>query len=425
MIDYKYTDIFGITPSELFNNKLLDFQSPVSLKTGEVCPQDNINRSKNGYKTKNEKEAIYNDIKFIITNDKYINFSGSVHEYFCNGTNHTDFTFYDLFQVTKDLFQKFKINPFLEDIHNIEIGVNVLLPFSVKTLLDSIIICKGKEYELRKYNGRGFMLKFKFHQYEIKIYDKGFQKQLPDNILRFELKVTRMSFLRNKKILIHSSTDILKPEIHYQFGQLLGKIFNQIIMFDERINIKKLSLKEQKYIIEKLNPKYWSKLRKSNPETYKKRLKRFQSVSNKHSQIHGIVSELIKRKWDIISQIDNEKLKEIEQFLNEIKPKTFPEITAQNKKVIELNFPEYYTSNSEERKGNHLPEKRYCKTCKRDISEQNKKSIFCSEKYFGREAKKCRNIDSNPRNHFKSRERKIKEKGLLFDIDDYMKFATK
>ena len=45
---------------------------------------------------------------------------------------------------------------------------------------------------------------------------------------------------------------------------------------------------------------------------------------------------------------------------------------------------------------NHDNKKR-CKICGRDISHQKGNSVFCSERLYGKEAKRCRNKDSNKR----------------------------
>lgn len=70
-----------------------------------------------------------------------------------------------------------------------------------------------------------------------------------------------------------------------------------------------------------------------------------------------------------------------------------------------------------------LTDKRYCLTCGRDITNQKTGSKFCSEKLYGREAKKCRNMDSNPRNHIKRKIEVIESRGVLFDIKPYINFS--
>lgn len=422
MFDYKYSDISGITPKEFFNNTLLDFITPLSLKTGELNPCNNIDRTKKNFTPKDKREAIYNHCKFSITNNKYINFSGSLHEYHNNGTNHNDFTFSDLINVVTDLHQKFNLNPFLDHIHNLEFGVNITLPFKTKTFLNSIISFKGNEYELRRYKGKGYMIKFSFDQYELKIYDKGFQYQLPDEVLRFEIKVTTMQFLKAKGILIKTTSDLLNPDLHKRLGNLLIDFFKQLVVYDYSIK-QSLQLKkgELNLLKEGQNPKYWSNLKEQNPETYKKRLARFRELIVKHGKenIQATVLELIKNKWENLCKIDPQTLGNLDNYLSKLNPQTFPEITDYEK----TNFPQNKTSNSMLQTGNFsLIEKRFCKCCKRDISNQKKGSLFCSETLYGKEVKKCRNMDSNPRNNFKKREKKMYGGGnILFDVNPFLK----
>jgi len=423
MFDYKYSDIKGITPEEFFKNDLLDFTSPVSLKTGEVMHGKNRDRNKNLFTPKTKMEAVYNHCKFIITNDKYINFSGSLHEFRHGGINYTDFTFPQLVEVTKDLYEKLHINPFLDQIHNIEFGVNVILPFSAKTLLKSIISFKGQEYELRKYNGKGFMIKFSFDQYELKIYDKGSQYKLPDHILRFEIKVTRMNFLHSKGISINHSSDLLSQSIHRQLGALLIDFFKQLVIFDPSIKLDQLKSRERTLLTEGRNPKYWMDLRESNPENYKKKLKRFRQLVVEHGtmNLQQTVFELIYKKWEMISNPEPGTIQKVNAFLAEMSQITFPEITD----LSNYNFPHNTTSNSMLLPVNIAPMRRECRSCGRDISGQNPRSVFCSEKVFGKIAKKCRNLESNPRNNFKRREEKILKNGILFDINQFLIEAIK
>ena len=57
-----------------------------------------------------------------------------------------------------------------------------------------------------------------------------------------------------------------------------------------------------------------------------------------------------------------------------------------------------------------------CLTCGRDISNQKSTSKYCSEKLFGREVKRCRNVISNLRRD----ELKRYPSQTLFDVDQYL-----
>lgn len=435
MIDYKFSNITGITTQEVYNNELLDFISTVNLKTGELTPPGNRNRNKVKYIPRKEQRVTYQFLTISIVNDKYINFQGSYHEYFSNGENYTDFFLSDLYTVIKDLHYKFNFNPLYDLIHNVEFGVNVKLPFDTKTFLKSILSFKGKEYQLREFKGGGLMLKFEFDQYELKIYDKGFQYKLPENLLRFEIKVTTMEFLRSKGIHLHTSKDLLLPAIYTRMGDLLTDFFNQLVIYDHSIKLKSLNDREQRLLREGQNPKYWSKLKDTNPENYKKKLKRFKELVYKRGKEkrQETVSKLINDKWNELTQITQECQKEIDNYLQSLEPKTFPKITDLHK----TDIPQNNTSNSVLNWGNFISPStkiatltpkgetstgvsRFCLSCGRDISNQKTGSIFCSERLYGRHGKKCRNSDSNPRNNFKNREKRIKNGGLLFEIDSYL-----
>lgn len=126
---------------------------------------------------------------------------------------------------------------------------------------------------------------------------------------------------------------------------------------------------------------------------------------------------LISNKWDLISTPEPGILEKVHSFLNAISQKTFPEITD----LRNSNFPRINTSSSMLIPVNKEPMfRRLCRSCGRDISSQNLRSAFCSEKVFGKIAKKCRNLESNPRNNFKKREEKIRLNGILFEINQFL-----
>lgn len=91
------------------------------------------------------------------------------------------------------------------------------------------IIFKGKECEKRFYNGRGYMVKFPFDQYELKIYDKGHQFNLSQSVLRFEIKVTTMNFLHAKRIFIKNLPRLQAVTNEFQFEQLTDEQLTEVI----------------------------------------------------------------------------------------------------------------------------------------------------------------------------------------------------
>lgn len=436
MIDYKYSDIGGITVKEFFNNDLLDFKAAISLKTGEISP-DNANRPK-GYRPRSEMEATHRQTKFIITNDRYINHSGSLHQYFTNGGNHTDFNFSNLFAVIQDLHKKFKINPHLDCLHNVEFGVNINLPFITKSFLDAVILFKGRDCERRTYNGQGYLLRFPFDHYELKIYDKGFQRGLSQYLLRFEVKVRTMEFFYSRGIKLRTSADLLNIDLLNRLGDVL-RDFSQRLIICPKLNFADIRKREAQFLKAGRNAKYWTELKEERRETYHYRLGRFDELSMKYDpgRMKETVCRLIAEKWQALSRTTSDEMAEVTRFLDVLRPETLPnltphetheslpEITANRTTTEILDFTQNNTSNSvliplDNGHETTTTTRRFCKSCGRDISDQKRGSVFCSETRYGAEAKRCRNQDSNPRNNYLRREAKIKSGGLLFEIEDFI-----
>jgi len=416
MFDFNKSELTGVNISELLNNDQLNFTMQVNDRTGELI--------------ENKREAKFNSWKFEIVNDMFINVKGSFHKYHNSGKhNYNDFATNDLLNVLTDLSTKFKINPFLATLHNLEFGVNVELPTDTKEFLNSIISYKGKEYERREFDGGGFLLRFKFNHYELKIYDKGLQYRLNKNLLRFEIKVKKMEFFRARNINIHSFADLLNTTEVIKLIPILLTAFNELLIYDNTIQPKQLKQREREILLNGRNPKFWSELKQQSKETFKHRRTRFRELVLIHGKknIQQTVYELIKTKLSQLTETDRDTEQKISLYLNSFSIKSCPEITAPTcPKITDLttdqqkkNLPRNNSSNSMLIRDTSLTEeRRFCRTCGRDITKQKKGSVFCSEKEFGREAKKCRNTNSNPRNNYRRKEERIYGGGfLLFDIN--------
>lgn len=417
MFDFNKSSLTGVNISELLNNDLLNFSLQVNDRTGEII--------------ENRKEAKFNSWKFEIVNDMFIELQGSFHKYHNSGKhNYNDFAANDLLNVLTDLSTKFKINPFLATLHNLEFGVNVELPFSTKEFLNSIISYKGKEYQKREFDGQGHFLCFEFEKwYELKIYDKGFQYGVSKNLFRFEIKVKKMEYFHAKNINIHSFADLLHTTTAKKLTQLLLKAFNELLIYDNTIQPTQLKQREREIILNGRNPKHWSELKQGNPDTFKYKRKRFRELVLIHGEnnIQQTVYELMRNKLSQLTETNGDTEEKISQYLNRFSIKSYPEITApvysendtRTPENLKMNLPQNNTSNSMLQWSNLITvEKRVCKSCGRDISQQKKGSVFCSEKEFGKEAKKCRNKNSNPRNNYRHKEERMYGGGfLLFDIN--------
>jgi hypothetical protein len=249
-------------------------------------------------------------------------------------------------------------------------------------------------------------------RYAVKIYDKGKQYQLSNDLLRIELKVIKMEQLKNVGIV--TLADLLDIEKLKHLGSNLVAMFDEILYYDTSINLKELSRRERAIIMDGRNPAYWDDLKEQSPKTFDYRRNRFREITNKYSKEHQQkkISQLIADKWEKLINVEAETLAKLTAFLNQFPEHKFSQINTSYSGLIPSTLPPQQSASN----------KRYCKTCKRDITEQKESSLFCSSKYVGEDrSKQCRNQDSNPRNNRATAIDRVKKNPLLFEVEPYFK----
>lgn len=333
---------------------------------------------------------------------------GSLHKYFNGGRgNHNDFSLDDVRQTVKSLAGHFGIEPNRAVLRGLEFGVNIRLPFPVKQILDSIICYNNKPFQGMNLRHLKIGKQIVRDEYSLKIYDKGKQSGLEtENLLRVEMAVRKMRYLSRLNIV--TLADIAIPEKMAGLGQHLVKTFNEIIMEEPSINQANLTDQERVKLTYFLNPRFWEQL--PLHKRYKQRRK-FEALKTRRGtfNLQENVSNIIFQKWEQLLgnkaekggyfHPDSEGGKHFGGVMFsqcKCKVKTSPRGDfagiSQEGEISEnirgANFRQLRAGRIENRK---------CVSCGRSISHQRKDSIFCSEKYRGKAAKKCRNQDSNLR----------------------------
>jgi hypothetical protein len=389
--------------NNLRKNRLLDWGQFIIENTGEV----------------KEQSAIYLGLEFKLVSNRHFYITGSLHKFWNNlngrgEQNFNDFNFSNLVEVIKELYHSFNLLPENCILENLEFGVNISPKGSVQDILRSAILHKGKPFT-HEYLPNKYYRVCEYQQYLIKIYDKGIQYSRPENILRFEVKVRRMKYLKNTGI--KTLADLLDTAKLALLGAILASNFIDILFFDNTIpNSIQHSLLTQGQA-----PIFWLKLHESNYNNYYKKRIRFKDLVKKHGtqDFQEIVGGLVTQKWNELLTSTPKTLQE----LTGVEKTDITEINHSDKGLKPIIFqPLINTQES----GAEAPDKemapRYCITCGRDISNQRPTSKFCSAKYVGYlAAHKCRNADSNPRNRIKYNMERKKSLWTLFDILPYLK----
>ena len=374
-------------------------------------------------------ETGYFNMKFRVK-DKILKLDGSIHKYRNKGLhNHDDFTVKDAIETITGLCKDFEIDPHRTEINNVEFGVNVVLPFPVKLVLDNLISYKGdsfmKEVRNEYINGVNKGISYyqcKKNQYYVKIYDKALQYGLPNHVLRFEVKVVRKQFFQWLNIPIYWLSDLLNPDIYPRLAEVLNDTFNEILFNDNRIEHKKLTATEQIIYHRANNPNTWTA--KKNPKTKegkdkterekKERQKLRAEFENLLTQyrteenFRSITSEKIRQKGIELSR--SYQNNEVDLVLNDTAPKNafFP--------FLHLMY-NIRTGNQEPT--TTAPKVRLCSGCGKPLGNHQRTyhSIECKLD------KDERNGRSNPRNNFKKRYKKLISAKLLFNVEELIQLT--
>lgn len=290
--------------------ELLNFSSSHDVKTGELHTTSNGNIW---------EQANYKNLKFTIqcsmesTDVGTISFKGSLHKFECR-ENFSDFDKYQLSKSIFEICQLIQVKPHEIKIRSIEIGINISTTESPSVILERLVLFKNKPFEKQtKFKGntkKGFMQRCCFCNYQIKIYDKGLQYCSPSNIMRIEIKVTKMQFFKNKISGISTLNDLLKADIQLQLMTLLIHFWDQVLLKEDiSSNQPKLSNKQKEVLINSTSNDYWIGKQKSyKPYKLKRLIKIYRQVIKKSNstKFHDEISAKINSKCtELLSDVNN------------------------------------------------------------------------------------------------------------------------
>jgi len=362
-------------------------------------------------------------------NDGTITLSGSLHKLYNHVflkkgyANFSDFTFSQLIQAVQlitDTFgldsDTFGLNPFTMPIRSVEFGVNVIPPLNSKRL---ILGARTLHNELPETKFQNHFSRFKFDQYNYKLYDKAGQYRgqykIEGELLRLEIHVDRMLFIKGYDI--HYLIDILRPDKVSGLYKPLIQAINNIQFSPGLYSFPELTKPEQKLIDKLLDTVYTAELSESN--TGLRRLqyynRRFDKLLAKYGiqDYREILGELVSQKWNELCQTDAKTSTELTGYLSQFpqfsepdfllhsQGKNFNQINRSNMMLKELNLginASCEIASSRPLNEEQCRNEKKCLSCGRQLAKEQRKSAkYCSEKFVGNKAAhKCRNMASNP-----------------------------
>lgn len=206
--------------SSFLTNPLLNPLGRYKLKTGEGIPD----------KFSTEYKCFTIDI-----NSKVVRIRGSLHKYAQNGHNYREFNLDSVKRFIGYLSDELDFDPEDTILENLEIGVNLNTSFKVDDWLkNGIIVYKNfKPRREEDHKSKGYYLEFRSKKYwRIKIYDKGRQYGIEENLLRFEKR-----YESNKEIFtrlgIKTLNDLLSDSFYNTMLIELNRTLDNLLSIDQ------------------------------------------------------------------------------------------------------------------------------------------------------------------------------------------------
>lgn len=369
----------------------------------------------------------FKDFVFKICDSGSIEITGSLHKHFNDGIhNWNDFNRVDLWDTVYNVCNWLQIGPSTAELHNLEFGVNLIVPFNPKSLLTDLIAYKGKIFAKVSLPKQGTYYQAETSDYFLKCYDKSAQFGREDHLLRLEVKVKVMRCLN--EIGIHSLQDLQDSKKLLRLGDFLVRAWD-CVLIREKLPEKELTSKETRVKDIATNTSQYQNLdRRKRHEIrrqYEELIERCARPSTTFINRKQIIGDLARSKWNELINQD----------------------VCSNLQHVPLH----------PREGRLLhsgivckrPDSRTCKITGISIAHQRPESVFLSQKTFKEypqelsqlnlhfrqnarrqnqpdeyyKAKNLRNMDSNPRNNLRRRLRRLYNQPSLFRPDEIIRLT--
>lgn len=345
---------------------------------------------------------------------------GSFHKFHHLGTNLQDYTFTQFGETVATLCDAFGLHPAGLFITTLEVGVNIVPPMPTPDVLRCIVLHKDKAPTPMR-EGRGIEIAHTAYRY--KIYDKAHQYRLPGELLRFELKATRMRPLQPMRV--RTVADLLDLATWHRLGAFLLAKFDELLIVEPYVPTDALRPAQRELLAKASDPAYWQAM---DNRTRWKRRRALDALHQQHvphslkaslrTAIEAKLSDLL--KGDICHKGTSTD-PDTPRATNATRGQRTPAPPSEGEKgtnatlaIRVANVPFEGSGSGAVDTSAELPpaEVRRCPVCGRDISHQDPRSRVCSERLYGKDGKRCRNTLSN---RSLTLRRMAARGGLLFD----------
>ena len=226
-----------------------------------------------------------------------VSIEGSLHVFYNGGAhNYDDFTFEKLTASLSRFTKQIGIDPSTTKLNNVEFGVNVYLDFDPKFFINSLLCYRSTSFTI--HNGKSIcQATAEASQYVLKIYDKGLQNKLTNNVLRFEIKIKRMAKIATYGI--ETLQDLLNRDKLNSIKYLLLDVFDNIIYCDDTVDTGILEKKDSDLVRDANNPRYWMDHYSQTGKNASKKIRKYKKLIRENGKMnYHRIRDIICEKWD-------------------------------------------------------------------------------------------------------------------------------
>ena len=311
--------------------------------------------------------SIIKDIATSAQIDKYKGYNGDL------------FTLQDITDTITHLCGVLDISPHVCTLQNIEIGVNNVVTFAPFDFLKGVLYHRNDYSPTIKHGGN--YIQFEHAQYYIKLYNKGRQYELPNEVIRVEIKVMKMQKLIEAGINISTLADINETTLKQAFDLLYSE-FNEVIYYDYSLKTEGLTEAKKRKVLEYQNRTFWEGL------TYKQRYKerdRLNTLIEKYSDnykgqiqrqmIAGYNATIEGKAGDYTLPATPQPTEANQEVKNDLQNEKSITILPTPKNQKEgINLPTYQDTPKNQKEGINLPFKYSVRTFPEGLKKEGKKS---------------------------------------------------
>ena len=365
-------------------------------------------------KTSLDKSCNYYGLRITLNQHGECCIKGSVHKFANDGLhNANDFFMSDYKTALNTLSDNIGLNPDITPVNGFEFGVNIKLPINPNNALKRLILHKCNSGK-----SSGYFKQFDYKDYSFKFYNKSeltkIEPYQSGNILRIEVKVSKMRYIKIHGVNCKTLSDLLDVSVWERLEKVLIKTIEDCLFIDfSEHESKQLTDKENIKYLKYKNPLYWVELH-DNRKKYSYERKRCNKFIEQHSRstLKTDILNLIRSKCSELRDVS--KTNDILQTWDKITVfNTDPFTTNWDIITIKINSDFVPPAPAE------TTNVKRCITCGRIMQNPRKGQLYCSANDVGYiEAHRCRNFNSNPRNNTKKSIRRVLSIPLMFDLSE-------